>query len=157
MASADYFIRAAPEEVFAVLADGWRYTNWVVGASHMRAVDGDWPAPGSTLHHASGLWPVLVRDVTVVDSVTPGRELVLTARGGLIGAAKIRLRLQPEGDGTRVSIEETPVAGWGARLHNPATDWLLRKRNIESLARLAALSERRESDPDDGPNGAQRG
>ena len=28
-------------DVYAVLANGWTYTPWVVGASHMRAVDPD--------------------------------------------------------------------------------------------------------------------
>ena len=28
----------APADVWDVLQDGWRYSNWVVGTSHMRAV-----------------------------------------------------------------------------------------------------------------------
>ena len=32
-----------PESVFAVLADGWLYPSWVVGASRMRDVDPAWP------------------------------------------------------------------------------------------------------------------
>lgn len=40
-------------------------------------------------------------------------------------------------------MSETPIAGPGKSLHNPATEALLTRRNIESLARLAALTERR--------------
>ena len=29
----------ADHEVFDVLSDGWTYSNWVVGTSHIRAVD----------------------------------------------------------------------------------------------------------------------
>jgi hypothetical protein len=29
----------SPQAVFEVLADGWLYPGWVVGASRMRAVD----------------------------------------------------------------------------------------------------------------------
>jgi len=38
---------------------------------------------------------------------------------------------------------ETPIAGPGKWLHNPAAEALLIRRNQESLARLAALAERR--------------
>lgn len=39
MASVSRVIAATPEQVFAVLAHGWSYSNWVTGTSHMRAVD----------------------------------------------------------------------------------------------------------------------
>lgn len=38
-----------PDRVFAVLTDGWLYPLWVVGASHMRRVDADWPAVGTRI------------------------------------------------------------------------------------------------------------
>jgi len=40
-------MEATPEEIFAVLADGHAYDDWVVGAKQIRAVDADWPAKGS--------------------------------------------------------------------------------------------------------------
>jgi len=40
-------IRATPAAVHAVLADGWAYAGWVVGASHVRAVQADWPDAAS--------------------------------------------------------------------------------------------------------------
>ncbi len=64
-------IRATPAAVHAVLADGWAYAGWVVGASHVRAVQADWPAVGSRLFHASGTWPLLMEDDTRVEQVDP--------------------------------------------------------------------------------------
>ena len=51
--------------------------------------------------------------------------------------------LAAEGAGTRVDMGETPVAGVGKWLNNPASEALLTRRNTESLARLAAIAERR--------------
>src|SRR4051794_794960 len=103
--------RASTDEVWAVLADGWRYTNWVVGASHMRAVHAEWPEPGTKLFHASGIWPLLTRDQTTVESVDPGRSIVLTARGRPLGEARIELTLEPAGAGCTITMRESPVTG----------------------------------------------
>ena len=55
-----------PDRVWAVLADGWLYPLWVVGASRMREVDDGWPAVGTRLHHSVGAWPLLIDDDTEV-------------------------------------------------------------------------------------------
>lgn len=136
-------IQAPPAAVFEALADGWLYSNWVVGTSHMRAVEAEWPAVGSRLHHAAGVWPLVTRDETVVDDVDPDRRLVLTARGRPFGEARVVIELEPQGAGTLVTMTETPVSGPGKWLHNPATEAVLVRRNVESLARLATLTERR--------------
>jgi uncharacterized protein YndB with AHSA1/START domain len=142
-ATVERHIEASPAQVFAVLADGWSYSNWVVGTSHMRAVDSRWPAVGATLHHAAGAWPLVIRDESVVEQVEPDRRLVLTARGRPFGEARIELALQAQASGTRLRMVEVPVSGPGRWLHNPLTEALLVRRNVESLARLAALAERR--------------
>jgi hypothetical protein len=36
------------------MADGWTYSQWVVGNSRMRAVDPHWSDAGSTIHHSIG-------------------------------------------------------------------------------------------------------
>ena len=56
----------SPEDVFAVLADGWLFPTWVVGASRMRKVEEAWPQVGSRLHHSFGVWPALLNDETTV-------------------------------------------------------------------------------------------
>jgi hypothetical protein len=136
-------IEADRAATFAVLADGWMYSNWVVGTSHMRAVQASWPAVGSKLFHAAGVWPVATRDETVVDAMEPDRRLELTAKGWPVGEAKVVIELEDDGSATKVTMRETPSAGPGQWLHNPLSEALLVRRNTEALARLAALVERR--------------
>jgi uncharacterized protein YndB with AHSA1/START domain len=143
MATVTAHIDAPPEAVFAVLADGWSYSGWVVGTSHMQAVEETWPSVGSRLFHASGVWPVILADETSVEAVEPDERLVMTARGRPFGEARIEVTLAAEGAGTTVTLEEIPVSGPGHWLHNRVADAVLHRRNEESLARLAALSERR--------------
>ena len=38
---------ASRSQVWATMADGWTYSQWVVGNSRMRAVDPNWPEVGS--------------------------------------------------------------------------------------------------------------
>jgi uncharacterized protein YndB with AHSA1/START domain len=147
MATVDRLVAASPSQVFAVLADGWSYSNWVVGTSHMRAVEATWPAAGSTLHHASGLWPLALRDETVVDRVEPDHRLELTVRARPFGKAKVVMTLTADGEGTRVTMVEAPVNGPAKWLHNPVSEAVLVRRNVESLARLSAIAERHTSPP----------
>ena len=58
-----------------MLADGWSYATWVVGAARVRDVDPGWPATGSRVHHSVGLWPLLIQDFTLVECSEPPREL----------------------------------------------------------------------------------
>jgi uncharacterized protein YndB with AHSA1/START domain len=136
-------VKAPPDAVFAVLADGWLYSNWVVGTSHVRAVEADWPKVGTRLHHATGAWPLVTRDESVVEEVDGGRRLVLVAKGRPLGEARVVVDLEPDGADTRVTMTETPIAGPGKWVHNPLTEALLVRRNTEALARLAAVAERR--------------
>jgi uncharacterized protein YndB with AHSA1/START domain len=136
-------IAADCDTVFAVLADGWKYTNWVVGTSHMRAVSAEWPDVGTKLFHSAGAWPLMTRDETEVQSVEPGRRLVLEAHGRPLGSAIVEIDLSDDGDGCRLTMREAPTKGPGKWLHNALTEALLHHRNEESLARLAALCERR--------------
>ena len=73
-------IKTTPDKVWAVLADGWLYPLWVVGASRMRDVDADWPrsAPGSTTRWASGR--CVLDDDTEVLECEPGHRLEVRAR-----------------------------------------------------------------------------
>ncbi len=142
MATVACHIQAGPGEVFAVLAEGWFYSNWVVGTSHMRAVQASWPQVGSKLFHASGVWPLVARDVTVVRDLNPDRRLELDAQALPFGKARVVIELAPLEGGTQVTMTERPVSGPGKWLHNPAADALLTRRNTESLARMTALVER---------------
>lgn len=133
-----------PETVFAVLADGWSYAGWVVGASHIRSVDEDWPSVGSRIHHSVGVWPMLIEDTTKVVAVEPGVSISLEARGFPLGAAAVGLTLVPQDGGrTLVRMTEHVVRGPGKVLPTAAQSLALGPRNLESLARLASMAEGR--------------
>jgi uncharacterized protein YndB with AHSA1/START domain len=141
MARTQIHVAAAPERVFAVLADAWTYEHWVVGCKTIRTVDDTWPAPGATFHHSVGLGPITVRDsTTVLESDAPHR-LVLRARARPAGVARVELDVTARDGGADVLMLERPVSGPPALLHNPLQDWLIDRRNRESLRRLKQLAE----------------
>ena len=84
--------RANRRQVWDVVADGWTYSQWVVGNSRMRAVAADWPTEGTTIRHSIGVWPAVINDETVVERCRPHEEVVLLAKLGPFGAARITLR-----------------------------------------------------------------
>ena len=144
MASNERRISATPEQVFAVLADGWLYPTWVVGASRMRAVDATWPAPQSRLHHSAGVWPLLLNDETTLLEWQPPRRMKLEAKGWPLGTATVELDVTSEGTTScRVRITENPSRGPGALVPKPVSDALIATRNTETLRRLAYLVEGR--------------
>jgi uncharacterized protein YndB with AHSA1/START domain len=143
MATVTTFIGVSPQDVYSVLANGWYYSGWVVGTSHMQAVEEAWPAAGSRLFHATGVWPAVLADQTRVDEVVPNERLVMTASGQPFGEARVEMTLSAEGTGTRVMLTETPIRGPASWMHNRLADALLHRRNKESLARLAAIAEGR--------------
>ena len=136
-------IDAEPARVWAVLADGWLYPSWVVGASRMREVDASWPAPGSQLHHSVGLWPLLLDDRTEVIGSVPQEELRLRAHGWPAGAAEVLIRLTPAGGGTEVTMAEDAVEGPARLVPHPVRQVGVTPRNREALRRLAFLAEGR--------------
>ncbi len=136
-------VRVPPETVFETLSDGWLYGLWVVGASHIRGVDDGWPAVGRRIHHSVGAWPVLIEDVSEVVEVEPARRLVLSARAWPVGTARVAITLTPVAEGTTITMEESPQSGPAKKVHNPLSEELLRRRNVESLDRLAELVEKR--------------
>ena len=143
MATVERHVVAPPTAVWDVLANGWTYSNWVVGASHMRAVEEAWPAAGAKLHHSQGTWPVTLDDEAVVEVSKPASRLVLRAKGRPFGEARVELDLRAEDGGTRITMTEVPISGPGRWVHNAATELLLKHRNTEALERLAAMAERR--------------
>lgn len=136
-------VNATPDQVWAVLSDGWLFPLWVVGASRMREVDDSWPHVGAQLHHSSGTWPMLIDDTTEVVESNPGTMLRLRARAWPAGEADVVIRLRAQGVATEVVIEENAVAGPAAMIPDVVEDPLLRWRNTESLRRLAYVTENR--------------
>lgn len=136
-------IAATPEQTWEVLADGWLYPLWVVGATRMRDVDDTWPAVGARLHHSVGTWPLMLDDTTEVLEVQPGSMLRLRARTWPAGSAEVVIRLSPAGAETDVSIEEDVAHGPARLVPSVVRNVGLKFRNDEALQRLAYVVENR--------------
>ena len=138
-------VAAAPDQVWRVLADGWLYPLWVVGATRMREVDDHWPEVGACLYHSVGVWPAVLDDTTeVLESHAPA-FLRLRARAWPTGEAEVELRIDPADGGTRITIVEDAVKGPACLVPGPLRNAQLAWRNTETLSRLAYLVERREA------------
>ena len=134
-----------PDAVYAVLADGWLYPSWVVGAARIRDVDEAWPEPGSEIHHSVGVWPLMLDDRTqVLESEAPQR-LVLQARAWPAGEARVAISIEPTPAGCTITIEEVATHGPASLLPQQVLDPLIDARNREALRRLALLAEGRSS------------
>jgi uncharacterized protein YndB with AHSA1/START domain len=143
MASNHVYIAAGPETVWEVLADAGSYAHWVVGSSQTRRVEGRWPARGALFHHTQGVGPIGLRDSTeVIDAKRPKR-LVLEVRMRPLLVARVELSLAAHGEGTWLTIRESPFGGLAGRFAGPLLEPLLAFRNLESLRRLRRMAERR--------------
>ncbi|WP_258006631.1 SRPBCC family protein [Arthrobacter sp. AFG20] len=126
--------------VWKVIADGWLYSGWVVGASRIRSVDAHWPEVGALLHHSVGAWPLLINDSTKVTAADPGRQLELIARGWPIGEAKVVITLEELGEQCRVTMSEDAVRGPGLAVPKALRDPIITVRNRETLQRLELMA-----------------
>jgi len=143
---------APASTVWAVLADGWLYANWVVGASRVREVDLSWPGVGSRIHHSFGVWPAVINDETVVLESVPDRRLVLEAKGWPLGEARVELRIEQAGDNAcDLSVVEDAVKGPGVLVPRAARQPLIAIRNREALRRLSLIAEGRQREMLSGP------
>ncbi|MEA2283281.1 MAG: hypothetical protein QOK21_3888 [Solirubrobacteraceae bacterium] len=138
MARNEIHIDAPIATVFDVLADPRFFANWVVGASSVRGVEGEWPAVGSTLHHSQQL---VLRDTTQVKLVDPPRRLLLEARARPLAVAEVDIGLEPDGDGTRLVLVERATGAIAGAFPELLTDPLIHIRNRASVARLKRLAE----------------
>ena len=136
-------VSAPPEAVWRVLADGWLYPLWVVGASRMRQVEDDWPHVGSKIHHSVGTWPAVIDDDTEVVECLPGTKLVLRARAWPTGEAHVSIQIETHSAGSTVTMDEDVARGPARLVPQVVRTPMLMWRNTESLRRLAWLAERR--------------
>jgi len=140
----EVWIGAPTEVVWSVLADGWSYAGWVVGASRIREVDRNWPQTGSRIHHSVGAWPLLLDDITEVLAAQEGSSLLLRARAWPTGEAQVRFDLTEAGAGCRIAMREDTVAGPAhALLPGSVRQALIRPRNAETLRRFGLLARGR--------------
>ncbi|HJS93677.1 MAG TPA: SRPBCC family protein [Solirubrobacteraceae bacterium] len=141
MARNDIFISAPVEDVFELLADPRAYATWVVGSREIRAADRHWPAPGARLGHTIGIPPVLIKDETMVIQARPPVRLQLRARARPLPSARITLDLQPERDGTRLTMVEDLENVFLNVAAGPLGHIAIRLRNREALRRLKSMAE----------------
>ncbi|MET9374130.1 SRPBCC family protein [Streptomyces sp. NPDC003035] len=153
MAVRHQLIRRSPEDVWAVLADPSRYSEWVVGTSDSEPLDGDWPQVGSRLRYTVRLGPWSGHGETIVRRCEPGAELELEAVAQGIGTARIALVVSPWGEETLVICDEHPLRGLGGRWHNTLSDSLIELRHRGMLARLARTVENRQGEDRTGRTG----
>ncbi|GAB2800489.1 SRPBCC family protein [Streptomyces chlorus] len=142
MAVRHRLIERSVDEVWAVLADGTRYGDWVVGTSESRPGEGDWPQVGSTLTYTVRLGRWSASGSTVVRRCEAPAVLELEADSGWLGTARIAVEVRPWGENALVIIDEHPLRGPAGKLHNTAVDALIQLRHRRMLARLADTVEK---------------
>jgi hypothetical protein len=141
-------IAATRERVWDVLANGWTYSGWVVGNSRIRAVDSNWPAPGTRILHSIGTWPAVINDETVVHRCVPGQELVLLAKVRPAATARITLRLNDlPGGQCRVAMTEVAASRPLSWMPDSVQLLAVAPRNRECTWRLAMIAEQQVPGP----------
>ncbi|MBT2472905.1 SRPBCC family protein [Streptomyces sp. ISL-66] len=141
MAVRNRLIHATPREVWAVLTDGSRYADWVVGTSESRVARGQWPEVGSALEYTVRIGPWTGSGTTVVRHVKAASELELEVDSGPLGTARVAIEIRPWGEQSLVIVDEHPLRGIGGTLHNAALDTLIQVRHRDMLGRLAKVVE----------------
>lgn len=131
----------APEDVFDHLLDPWRYPEWLLGASTMRAVDDSWPEVGSRFHHRVGFGPLKVNDRSKVIEIEPPTRLVLHVRATPAVQGIVSFTVEPTAEGSILWLQEEPAVKLG-QLMRPVLDPATHVRNKVSLRNLADLMER---------------
>jgi uncharacterized protein YndB with AHSA1/START domain len=145
-ARVDVVVSAPPPAVWAVLADGAAYADWVVGTAEVRTVDEDWPAEGAQLYYSAGVWPLLADGVTTVRECVPEERLVLEVQVWPAGSVRVVLTLEPVPGApvsTRVHLDEHPWTGLVRALHTPLASAGFAARGTVVLAGLASEVEQR--------------
>ncbi|MFC9745209.1 SRPBCC family protein [Streptomyces niveus] len=128
-------------DVWAVLADGSRYGDWVVGTSDSHPENGAWPEVGSSITYTIRLGRWSVSGSTTVRRCEKPNVLELEVDSGRLGTARIAVEIRPWGENALVIIDEHPLRGPGGTLHNTVVDALIQLRHRTMLARLADVVE----------------
>lgn len=140
MAVRHQLVEREPAALWRILADPSRYADWVVGTSESAAREGRWPEVGSSLAYTVRIGPKRIEGHTVVRRLEHPRYLELEAHTG-VGTARIAFDIRPWGEVTLVIVDEHPLRGPGATLHNAALETLIQFRHRGMLHRLARLVE----------------
>jgi hypothetical protein len=143
MAVRNALVRADSSAVWAVLADGHSYDQWVVGTQTVRSVDPGWPQEGTSLHYTVGFGRLQLNDRTTVRLVELGKSLELEAMVRPIGSVRISIQVLRWGEDSVVVLDEHPLRGPSWALENPITELAMTLRNRAMLHRLVRVVESR--------------
>ncbi|MFE7169726.1 SRPBCC family protein [Streptomyces sp. NPDC057616] len=149
MAVRHRLVKASPQRVWAVLSDGDRYTEWVVGTSASWQTRGRWPEVGAALSYVVRLGPARLTNETIVRRSEEPTVLELEANAGALGTARIAFELRPWGRQCLVIVDEHPLGGVGGLMHNVAAEVVIQLRHRAMLARLAGICEKEEQSTDE--------
>ncbi|MFI5475869.1 SRPBCC family protein [Streptomyces cacaoi] len=141
MAVRHRLVKASPQTVWDVLADGDRYAEWVVGTSSTQEMTGEWPHVDAKIAYAVRVGPVSLANETVVRRCEEPDVLELEARAGVLGTARIAFELRPWGRHCLVILDEHPLQGVGGLLHNAGVEMVTQIRHRALLGRLATVCE----------------
>ncbi|MFI9809110.1 SRPBCC family protein [Streptomyces sp. NPDC052301] len=141
MAVRHRLIKADPATVWDVLADGNRYAEWVVGTGVSRPKRGRWPEEDASIAYEIRFGPFRVGNETVVRECRQGAGLELEILAGFLGTARFSIELRAWGRDCLVIVDEHPLQGAGAALHNLGVEALIQVRHRSMLARLARCCE----------------
>ncbi|KQZ19874.1 SRPBCC family protein [Streptomyces clavifer] len=147
MAVRHKLVRRSTDAVWAVLSDGERYDRWVVGTAESHPAEGRWPEVGSTIAYRVRIGPFELDNETVVRRCEPPRILELEVNSGWLGTARVAIDVRPWGDDTLLIVDEHPLRGVGATLHNVAFEAVIQLRHRAMLDRLAELCEDGRTEP----------
>ncbi|WP_405588206.1 SRPBCC family protein [Streptomyces sp. NBC_01190] len=143
MAVRHQLVERSPEQVWTVLADRDRYSDWVVGVAASEPGRGSWPELGSDLTYRVVLGRWSVRGRTVVRRREPPHILEMEADSGPLGTARIAIEVRPWGErDSIVTLDEHPLRGTVGSLHNAVLDAFMQARHRTMLNRLADVVER---------------
>ncbi|MBB5936155.1 SRPBCC family protein [Streptomyces zagrosensis] len=151
MAERHVLIQRPPQAVWDVLSDGNLYSQWVVGTHDSKEADPAWPAEGANLRYSIRIGPTTLHNETVVRICEEPHTLELESKAGWLGTARIAIRVRRWATGSLVTLDEHPLSGPGARLHNSVIDAFLQLRHRSMLDRLAKVVESRTPAPAKAP------
>ena len=141
--SASAIVAAPPEDVFALLSDTARYSEWVTGTNAVTRTDGP-AAEGSTYDEINpilGPWKAKTH-WRVVEHEAPRRSRHETGDIPLSSHFQVVMEVAPEGDASRVTLTLRgepalgPVGAGFARLMKGQVE-RDNRRSVEAFAELA--------------------
>ena len=154
MAVRHQLVERSPEQVWQVLAEPGRYSDWVVGVADSEPSGQTWPQVGAALTYKVSFGPWTGKGRTVVRRSQRPELLELEAHSGPLGTARIAIEIRAWGDGeSLVIVDEHPLRGTAGTLHNVLLDAFVQLRHRRMLSLLAKTVE--ESGEESVPDGRE--